>query len=228
MEALPVLWVDESLLAVDKPAGLPTLPDGYDRSAPHIRSLLEPHFGRVWIVHRLDRQTSGVLVVARSAQAHRALNTQFDQHTVCKLYHALVNGCPSWEEKTVEIPLQPDGDRRHRTVPSARGKSAITHLRVLERLGEYTLLEAAPRTGRTHQIRAHLAALGFPLVADDLYGGGQALSVPGRTLLARCGLHAFSLAVAHPLNGQEIRLEAPHPPDLAEALATLRRLIPGG
>ena len=94
---IPILYRDDVLLVINKPAGLPSLPDGYDASAVHVRSLLEPHFGRVWIVHRLDRGTSGVLLLARSAEAHRALNSQFDQRQVSKVYHALVHGSPKWE-----------------------------------------------------------------------------------------------------------------------------------
>lgn len=221
-----VLWSDDALVVINKPAGLPTLPDGYDRSAPHVKSVLVPLFGPLWIVHRLDRETSGVLLLARSASAHRALNTEFDQRRVSKIYHALVVGSPAWETKTIALPLRPNGDRRHRTVVDrAKGKPAITELRVLERFGGYALLEAAPKTGRTHQIRAHLAAEGFPIVFDELYGGGKELPAPGLTLapaLARMGLHAYSLAVTHPLSGQSFSIEAPYPEDMASALARLR------
>jgi RluA family pseudouridine synthase len=214
-----VLWADEFLLAIDKPAGLPTLPDGYARTAPHVRSALEPHFGRVWIVHRLDRDTSGVLIVARTAQAHRALNTQFDAHTVEKIYHALVIGSPGWDQISVDSPLEPDGDRRHRTVISPQGKPATTHLRVIERLGAYTLIEAIPKTGRTHQIRAHLAAQGFPIAADALYGGGESLAPH----LNRMGLHALALTALHPISGVVLHFEAPYPHDFTAALAALRQ-----
>ncbi len=216
---LPVIWLDESLLAVDKPAGLRTLPDGYDPSLPHARSLLEPLYGRLWIVHRLDKETSGVLLLARSAQAHRSLNTQFEQRQTRKAYCALVNGSPAWQEYTVRLPLRTDGDRHHRSVvDTRRGKSAVTCLRVLERFAAHTLLEAAPETGRTHQIRAHLAALGLPIVGDLLYGGA-ALPDGEAPLL---GLHAAWLEVAHPLSGERLHLEAPLPPALQEALHALR------
>jgi tRNA pseudouridine32 synthase/23S rRNA pseudouridine746 synthase len=219
---LPVLFIDETFLVINKPAGLSTLPDGYDPAAAHVRSLLEPHFGRVWIVHRLDRGTSGVLLLARSAEAHRALNQQFDQRQVTKLYHALVNGSPDWEAKTVDLPLRINVGHKHRTaVDSMRGKPAVTHLRVLERLAGYTLVEAIPETGRTHQIRAHLAALGHPLVADELYGSspaGDAL-----TVMPRIGLHARQLTVEHPILHSILRFEAPYPEDFAQALEQLRQ-----
>lgn len=215
-----VLYQDDYLLAIDKPAGLPTLPDGYDRAAPDVRGLLEPDFGRLWIVHRLDRGTSGVLLLARSADAHRALNAQFEAHAVRKVYHALVSGRPDWTERTLDWPLRPDGDRRHRTVIDARrGKPAVTQVRVLERLAVAALLEARPETGRTHQIRAHLAHAGYPLLGDELYGPGESIGV-----LARTALHALSIDCTHPITHQPLSIAAPYPEDFSMALAALRSL----
>jgi RluA family pseudouridine synthase len=201
-----ILYSDDSLLAVNKPAGLPALPDGYNPDMPHVKGLLESDFGRLWIVHRLDRQTSGLMLLARTPQAHRYLNDQFQSHQVTKTYHALVVGEPRWDETTIDLPLRPDGDRRHHTiVDQSRGKPAVTYLRSLERFGQFSLVEATPRTGRTHQLRAHLSAVGFPILCDSLYGGGQRL-VPSHQsvesggndgsptgLLERMGLHALSL-----------------------------------
>jgi RluA family pseudouridine synthase len=232
-----LIYSDEAMLVINKPSGLRVLPDGYDPSAPHIRSTLEPEFGQLWIVHRLDKHTSGVLALARSAEAHRTLNDQFAEHQVEKCYHALVLGNPHWEQRTTRLPLRPDGDRHHRTVVDhRRGKPAVTHLRVLERLPGCTLLEARPETGRTHQIRAHLAALGLPLVADKLYGDGQPLLlsslVPGyrpddqpeHPPLERLGLHAFQLELSHPLSGEAQRFEAPYSDDFASTLRVLRKV----
>ena len=231
-----VLWSDGVLLAINKPAGLPTLPDGYHPEQPYVGSLLEPDFGRVWFVHRLDRQTSGILVLALSAESHRSLNCQFEKRQVSKNYHGLVQGNPSWTEKLVKLPLRPNGDRRHRTVVDPRrGKPCQTELRVLERFGKYALVEAIPRTGRTHQVRAHLAALGLPLVGDSLYGDGagiflsklkpgyQESRLPERALIDRLGLHARTLSFAHPLTGEKMCLEAPYPKDFGLALRQLRK-----
>ena len=150
---IEILWQDEALLVADKPAGLPCLVDGYDPDAPYLFGLLKEAFPPLWVVHRLDRHTSGVIVFARSAEAHRALNRQFEQRSVTKTYHALINGNPDWSENTINIRLRPNGDRKHRTIVDARnGKPAITVVRVLERFGPYSLVEAQPQTGRTHQI----------------------------------------------------------------------------
>jgi tRNA pseudouridine32 synthase / 23S rRNA pseudouridine746 synthase len=229
-----VLHIDEALLVVNKPAGLPTLPDGYQADAPYLVGLLQEAFGRLWVVHRLDRETSGVLALARTAEAHRALNLQFQEREIAKIYHALVVGKPAWDERTVNLPLRADGDRRHRTViDRARGKPSTTACRVLGRLGDYTLVEARPKTGRPHQIRAHLAAEHLPIVGDLLYAsqGGGLLGDAGARLrrllvddapLARLGLHALALTLEHPLGGGAVTFEAPYPPDLAEALARLQ------
>jgi tRNA pseudouridine32 synthase/23S rRNA pseudouridine746 synthase len=233
---VPVLYIDDAVLVVNKPAGLPSLLDGYHPDLPHLRSLLEPAYGRLWVVHRLDKETSGVLVLARSADAHRSLNTQFEVHEVGKLYHALAGSSPVWDEKTIHLRLRVNGDRRHRTIVDGRGgKPADTEVTVLERLGAFTLLQAAPKTGRTHQIRAHLAAVGCALVGDVLYGGSEGLFfsqikagfMGGRlgecALLARPGLHAWQLSFTHPASGERLTFNAPYPKDLNGALRQLRR-----
>ena len=230
-----VLFSDEALLVVNKPAGLSTLPDGYNPTLPHIKSVLERQFVQLWIVHRLDKDTSGVLLLARSAEAHRSLNTQFEQHRVSKLYHALVVGDPEWQEQTVSLALRPNGDRQHRTVidPQA-GKPAVTHLKVLESYGNYCLLEAVPETGRTHQIRAHLNALGLSIIGDKLYGKSNThpdglkthpTHTDDNSSLDRIdgmGLHALSLEIHHPVSGEKMKFTAPYPEKLRLALEQLR------
>lgn len=230
------LYEDEHLLVVNKPAGLTSLPDGYDPTAPHVRSLLEPRYGKLWIVHRLDRETSGALALARSPQAHRSLNTQFERHLVEKRYHALAAGSPGWEAQTLQAALRINVGHKHRSViDPAGGKPAETLFQVVERFSGFTLLEAVPQTGRTHQIRVHLAHLGFPILGDALYGSGQLLCLsdlkPGFRggaagecpILARLGLHAYLIRLEHPANGQPLQIIAPYPNDLKGAIRQLRR-----
>lgn len=218
---LEILFIDACLLAVNKPPGLLALNDGYDPTLPHLRSLLEPDYGRLWIVHRLDRDTSGLMLLARSAAAHKKVNNQFASHQVSKVYHALASGVPVWDEQTLDVPLRTNVGRRRRTaVDLERGKAALTHLRVLERFSRETLLEACPVTGRTHQIRAHLFAAGYPLLGDRLYGPPNGGSRP--QVIDRLGLHALSLDLRHPESGEQLTLVAPYAADFAAALAQFR------
>jgi RluA family pseudouridine synthase len=219
-ETPTIIFSDDSLLVVSKPAGMLSITDGYDQALPYLGSILEPSFGRLWVVHRLDKETSGVMVLGRSAEAHARLNQQFAEHQVTKRYHALIAGNPDWQMRRIDLPLRSNVGRRNRTaVDYGRGKQAITRLQVLARYPGYTLLEAQPETGRTHQIRAHLYAVGFAIVSDRLYGVGDI-----SPLIGRLALHAQSLTIRHPLHGQECCFEAPYPADFEQTVSHLRQL----
>ena len=212
-----LLYIDEHLLVTNKPAGLPTLVDGYHSEAPYLLGTLIQQFGKLWVVHRLDRDTSGVIVFARTAEAHRHLNAQFEHHTTEKIYHAIVCGVPEWHEKSIRQPLLPDGDRRHRTIiDHRRGKPALTELLVMERFQHNALIQAVPRTGRPHQIRAHLAAIGFPIACDTLYGGSPLLGID------RAALHAVTLRLTHPFTEEQLKFTAPYPSDFLETITKLQ------
>jgi RluA family pseudouridine synthase len=213
---MKILYQDEHLLVLDKPAGLPVLPDGWEKEAPYLVRQLEEGFGKILIVHRLDKITSGVMVFARDAETHRALNIQFENHEAHKNYHALVEGNPKWDEKIAKHPLRANVGHKHRTmVDNKNGKPSETYFRVIKRYPGSALMEAKPVTGRTHQIRVHAYALGHPLVGDLLYGAQE---IPG---ILRPMLHAQSLSFIHPVTKERLRFTAPHPPDFEEAIKQL-------
>ena len=219
-----ILYSDEHILIINKPAGLPVLPDGWEKDAPYLVKSLEEGYGRIFIVHRLDKVTSGVMVFARDAETHRALNIQFENHQAEKVYHAIVQGNPRWDEKTAKHPLRANvGHKHRRMVDNKNGKPSETRFKVLKRFqarpeqgrGDSVLIEAKPMTGRTHQIRVHAYALGHPLLGDTLYGAEET------DVIARPALHAYSLTIV--MNGEPMAFKAPYPDDFRVALERLNR-----
>ncbi len=214
-----ILFEDAEILIINKPAGIPVLPDGWDKDAPYLVKSLEERSGKLWVVHRLDKITSGVMVFARSAEAHRTLSMLFEHHEAKKIYHAIVVGSPTWDKHIARHPLQVDVGHKHRTlVDNHLGKSSETFFRVLERFNSFSLLEALPATGRTHQVRAHTSAMGFPLLGDSLYGA------PETDLIDRPALHAYSLSFNHPATHERVTYTAPIPEDFQAAVEKLRLL----
>jgi len=216
MLAFDILHADSHILVVNKTPGLSVLPDGWEPDAPYLLRLLQAEHGKIWVVHRLDKVTSGVMIFARSFEAHRALDIQFQRHETHKVYHALVNGVPRWDEHVARHRLQVDVGHSHRTaVDSARGKPSETGFKVIRRYAAAAWLEAVPKTGRTHQVRVHAYALGHPLLADILY------SAPASDLISRPALHALSLSFVHPATSELVSFTAPYPEDFAAALSHL-------
>jgi 23S rRNA pseudouridine1911/1915/1917 synthase len=235
---LDVVYEDDDLAVINKPAGMVMHP-APGHSAGTLVHALRHRFGdrlaavsdasRPGIVHRLDRGTSGVVVVALNDSAHRHLATQFAERTVQKEYLALVYGCPRANSGTVDIPLGRDPRDRKRISTRARhGREAITDWRRAEAFPGFALIEARPRTGRTHQIRVHLAHLHHAIVGDADYAGRQWRGVPEgriRSLVsnfARPALHAQRLEFDHPTRGARQRFEAPLATDIAALLESLR------
>jgi 23S rRNA pseudouridine1911/1915/1917 synthase len=223
-EDLPIeiLYQDDSVIAVNKPAGL-TVHAGAGAHSGTLVNRLVHHFAslsqvggelRPGIVHRIDRTTSGVLLVAKTDAAHRALATQFAARTVEKTYLALVEGHVKQESGRITKPIARDPVRRTRmTARLAHGRQALTDYRVLQRFKEFTYLEVRIGTGRTHQIRAHLASLGHPVAGDRVYGAKPA---------ERVFLHAWRIGFTSPDSGQRVTVEAPLPEELQRRLGELK------
>lgn len=211
-----IIFQDKHILVINKPAGIPVLPDGWEKDSQYLVKMLEDEFGKVFVIHRLDKITSGVMVFARDAESHRALNGQFEHHEAEKIYHAIVEGTPKWEEKTVKYPLRADVGHKHRTVVDDRGgKPSETRFKILRRGQTHSWLEAVPMSGRTHQVRVHASALGHPLAGDILYGASES------KLIIRPALHAYALTFTHPATNERVTFTAEHPQDFATALKLL-------
>ena len=237
---LTILHTDESLIVVDKPAGLVIHPGTGQPKGTLVNGLLHlfPELSvvgradRPGIVHRLDRDTTGVMVVARSNEAARSLVGQFKSKTVHKEYSAVVWGEMPFDSDWIDLPLGPHPTRPTlRAVrPEPEGQPSSTFYQVEQRLGALTLVNAQPRTGRTHQIRVHLEHVGFPIVGDDSYGRKAQIAFghwveerrrAGRRvpILARQALHARRISLLHPSTGERVQFEAPLPADLRDLLA---------
>jgi 23S rRNA pseudouridine1911/1915/1917 synthase len=221
-----VVYEDEHLLVIDKPAGVVTHPAPGHRGSTLAQALagraaggLDPE--RAGVVHRLDRDTSGLMVVAKTEEAYSALVRMMRRREIRREYLALVSGHPDADQGTIDAPL--GRDRARRTVVSTRSdrpRRAVTHFRVLERFPRTSLLEVRLETGRTHQIRAHLAAIGHPVCGDPRYGGTDC----GRRLgLKRQFLHAVNLMFSHPLSGEWLTCESKPPVDLRPILDVAKR-----
>ncbi len=220
LSKVPILYEDDELLVINKPAGLLTVPDGYDPSLPHIRSVLEPAFNRLWIVHRLDKDTSGVIILAKNPDVHRQVNELFSLRKVIKIYHGLVTPTPAWKTLDIQENLEVNADRMHRTrVKTSIGKPARTLCRVLKSYNFGALMEIELFTGITHQIRAHLRTQNIALFGDKLYNAG----LEEQPLFAvRTMLHARSVSFSHPITHKQIRITAPYPDDFRNFYNQLR------
>lgn len=220
--ALPVVFEDPYLMIVSKPAGLVTHPTASRRTGTVVNRLLAhgaplSSLGgddRPGIVHRLDAGTSGLLVVAKDDRTHAALKEMFRRHEVDRRYLALVRGTVDHDDFLIDAPLERRGSRI--TARASTGRQASTLVKVLDRFDGSMLVEARPQTGRTHQIRVHLSAMGHPILGDRAYGGGGDLSQG--LGLTRPFLHSWRVAFDHPITGQRIEVEDPLPDELAGAL----------
>ena len=234
MAALDILFENDDLVAVNKTAGMLSVPDRFDSTLPSLKGLLKAKYGEIFVVHRLDRDTSGLILFAKNAETHKYLSGLFESRQVVKEYLGLVLGTPVPAEGTVDVPLAPDPRNPGKMWVHAKGKHAVTHYKVIESFGPWALVSFGIETGRTHQIRVHLQQMGHTLVADPLYGDGKGVFLSQlkiklakfaeeeRPLLHRLALHAHTLSF-NDAQGNAIHLEAPLPKDLDVTVKQLRK-----
>jgi 23S rRNA pseudouridine1911/1915/1917 synthase len=230
---LQVVFEDEHLIVVDKPAGLVVHPAVGNRDGTLVNALLHHCAGqlsgiggvaRPGIVHRIDKDTSGLLVVAKSDAAHEGLAKQFADHSIERTYLAVVSGHPAPPAGTISERIgRSDANRKKMAVlpkDSSRGKHAVTHYKVIERLDSCALVECRLETGRTHQVRVHLASTGHALLGDPVYGRANARLRPilHKLDFRRQALHAAVLGFIHPVTGDRLRFESDLPPDMRELI----------
>lgn len=234
-----VIYSDEHMVVLNKRSGILIAADRYNPDAPRLDLLAEEEFGKLYAVHRIDKDTSGLIIYARNPEAQKNLSMQFEQRKVHKTYHALVYGHPLWEDLHVDLGLEPDGDARHRTVVNKKfGKPSVTDFHLAGTCGPYSWIICHPKTGRTHQIRVHLAANNLSIVCDPLYSGNQKpvrLSEikkkwngdedAERPLLNRLALHAYEIEITHPASGEPKTFTAPYPRDLEAVRKQLSKIF---
>lgn len=230
-----ILTEDENLVAVNKPSGLLTIPDreGKDIS---LKQLLKAKYGDIFTVHRLDRDTSGIVVFAKNERSHKHLSQQFENRETKKIYNGLVLGSPFQKEGVMNEPIAEHPVKKGLMTVYKKGKESITEYEVLEKFKLYSWMQFRILTGRTHQIRVHMKFLGHPIVCDDLYGDGKPVFISQlksryklsqseeeeRPLLNRLALHSSQLSFTG-INGEAYNLEAPLPKDLRATLNQLKK-----
>lgn len=232
---IKVIYEDDRIIALNKPAGMLTLPDRFDRNAKSLVRILESIYENIFVVHRIDKDTSGLIIFAKDAYSHKFLNNQFMEHSLSKVYHAIIRGVFNYEELEVDIPIRANPAGHGGMIPSARGKYALTILRPLEKYRLASLVECNLITGRQHQIRVHTSTIGYPLLIDPIYSGVSEFylsSIKKRfnlrkneeeiPVMKRLTLHAAYMKFEHP-DGKEMKLEAEYPKDMDVLIKLLRK-----
>ncbi len=236
LQKLDILFEDDQLVAVNKPSGLLTLPDRHDAELPALQQLLTARYGKVYTVHRLDRDTSGLILFAKTEAMHRHLSQSFEAHLVEKYYQGIVTGQPANTAGTIDAPIAEHPVHKGTMVVNRRGKASVTDYEVLQGLRHFSLLQFRLHTGRTHQIRIHCKHIGHSIVCDPLYGDAKPVLLSAikkkfklgkneleeRPMLNRLGLHAYRLVFALP-DGKVLQLEAPLHKDMRALLSQLEK-----
>jgi len=234
------LYEDDDVIIVNKPSGLLVIPDRHDTHIPSLNKILEANTGKqIWVVHRLDRDTSGVICFAKNEEMHRYMSLLFQEREVAKYYIGLVNGLVVPAEGRIEHAIAEHPAIKGKMIVSKKGKASVTEYKVLEQWPLYSLVQFRIYTGRTHQVRVHMQSLGHALVCDELYGDGKPFFLSQikrkyklseneeeeRPLIQRVALHAWKLEFKK-ADGTEIKAEAPLPKDIAATVKQLNKWQP--
>ena len=232
---LSIIFENDHLVIVNKPPGLLSIPDREGKETS-LKEILLQQYGSIYTIHRLDKDTSGIIAFARDEETHQFMSTAFEERKVEKYYVGIVKGELSEKEKTIDLPLMEHQHKKGTMVYNKKGKPSITDYKVIEEFGKFSLLQFQIHTGRTHQIRVHMQSVGHPIVCDPLYGDGSPIFVSSikrdyklslkedeeRPILNRLGLHAHRLKFTD-ADGKVIDLEAEMPKDLRALLQQLRK-----
>lgn len=234
---IDVLYEDDDLVIVDKPSGLLSIPDRFNAELPCLQKLLETKLKqKIWVVHRIDRETSGCICYAKNEEAHKYLSGLFEKHDIGKFYVGLLHGRVEPEQGTIEAPIAEHPVQKGKMVVAKKGKPSATDYRVVEQWPLYALVQFQIHTGRTHQIRVHMQAIGHSLLCDSLYGDGKPFLLSSikkkfnlskneeeeRPLLSRLALHSYKLSFKK-ADGTAITAEAPLPKDIAACVNQLNK-----
>ena len=225
MRKLDIIYHDEDIVVINKPSGLLSIPDRYDPLKPNLQERLNKKFGKIWTVHRLDKDTSGLILFAKNEDAHRALSLDFEHRSIEKIYHAFVHGRPPLEEGIVDVALIKRQDGK--MLVAQKGMRSITYFRLKKSFQHHSILELKLETGRTHQARVHCEYLSCPMIVDELYGGDEGFYVSSikrnyniakgkeeRPLISRTPLHAYQINLKHPTTKKPLQFSAEYPKDL--------------
>lgn len=230
-----IIQENEDWVAINKPSGLLSIPDREGKEIS-LKILLKEKYGNIFTVHRLDKDTSGLIIFAKNETAHKFLSQQFEARQTQKIYQGLVIGVPAEEEGSIDAPIAEHPAQNGTMIVHRKGKEALTDYKLLESFGIYSLLQFRIHTGRTHQIRVHMKDIGHPIVCDPLYGDGKPVLVSSlkskfklskdveeeRPILGRLALHAFQLNFTG-MDGKMVAIEAPLPKDMRATLQQLQK-----
>ena len=243
-QTIKIIYEDHDLMVLDKPSGIPVVPDHWDPEKINLFDLLNSRIQKnpsyqnekIWVVHRIDQDTSGLVVFAKNKEGHRFLNNDFSTGKVRKTYLAIVQGCPVEKEGCIDSALS--SPKKGRVVVDPGGKKSLTEYRVIEKFSRFSVLEVCPLTGRTHQIRVHLLSIGHPLIVDPIYTQHRALLITDLkkyariqteerpALISRLTLHAMKLNLHHPVSGSALEFIAELPKDMRGVIKALRKWNP--